>query len=136
DMWLFDHMQYNASARQPMGRDMAEAIGQPGVVELLDPKTGELHPEPRRWQTALRPHGLYRIRHVLDGLQAPPWPEDVLGKADRQLAAKGRQLFAANCSGCHGIKLIKNSRNDATGNPTEWHVPVVKLERIGTDPTH
>jgi len=136
DMWLFDYMQYNASARQPMGRDMAEAIGQPGVVELLDPVTGELHPEPRRWKTLLRPHGLYELRNVLDDLQPPAWPEHVLGKIDRKLASKGKVLFEANCASCHGIKLIKGTRNEKSGNPTEWHVPVVLLEHIGTDPTH
>ncbi|MDQ2764553.1 MAG: cytochrome c [Pseudomonadota bacterium] len=128
DMWLFDYTQYNASQRQPMGRDIVEAIGHVGVLGFLDPVTGVVLPEPDRWRTTIRPRNLYAIRQVLDTLKPPPWPEAVLGKIDQAKAEQGRALFAQNCAGCHGIKLIKG-----TANPVEWHVPVIRLDKIGTD---
>ncbi|MEO8726123.1 MAG: di-heme-cytochrome C peroxidase [Acidobacteriaceae bacterium] len=131
DIWLFDYVQYNASARQPMGRDVSEAMGQAGVLRLLDPTTGEILPEAGRWHTTIRARNLYKIRSVLDLLKPPPWPEEVLGKINRTQAAQGKALFTANCASCHGIKIISG-----TTNPTEWHVPVIPLTRIGTDPTH
>jgi mono/diheme cytochrome c family protein len=131
DIWLFDYVQYNASQRQPMGRDVAEAMGAPGVVQLADPATGELYPEPRRWQTNIRPRNLFALRTVLDWLKPPPWPADILGEVDGVRAEQGRGLFIENCAACHGVKIISG-----TSNPTEWHVPLVPLTRIGTDPNH
>jgi hypothetical protein len=134
DMWLFDFVQYNASSsgRTPMNRDIGQVIGQGGVLQLLDPdKAAELLPEPRRWKTTIRPIGLYQIRAALDALKPPPWPEAILGKIDRARATSGRVLFSQNCAQCHGIQLIAG-----TSNPTVWHIPVIPLDRIGTDPNH
>lgn len=114
-----------------MVRDISEAMGQAGVVRLLDPDTGGLLPEPGRWHTTIRVRNLFAIRHVLDVLKPPPWPEGVLGPIDRERAARGHALFVQNCASCHAIELIKG-----TSNPVEWHVPVVPLGVIGTDPTH
>jgi hypothetical protein len=134
DMWLFDFVQYNASSsgRSAMNRDIGQVIGQNGILQLLDPdKAAELLPEPRRWKTTIRPIGLYQIRQALDALKPPPWPEAVLGRINRTRAASGRILFQQNCSQCHGIQLIAG-----TSNPAIWHIPVVLLDKIGTDPNH
>jgi len=131
DMWQFDYVQYNGSTRQPMGRDIGGVIGQPGAIQLTDPATGELYPEPRRWQSNIRSRNIYAIRTALDVLKPPPWPEGVLGNIDRPRAEQGRALFTENCAGCHGIKVIAG-----TNNPIEWNVPVIELTKIGTDPVH
>ena len=132
DIWLFDFVQYNASAsgRTPMNRDVSQVIGQGGVLQLIDPeKPLELLPESHRWKTTIRPLNLYKIRAALDALKPPPWPEDVLGTIDRPRAAYGRTLFTLNCAQCHAVQVIAR-----TSNPSVWHIPVVPLNRIATDP--
>lgn len=61
DIWRFDWVQYNASARHPMGRNIVETMGT-GQLQIVDPKTGELYPEPRRWQTNARIHNIHALR--------------------------------------------------------------------------
>lgn len=128
DIWRFDWVQYNASARQPMGRNIIETMGT-GQVQIADPRTGALLPEPERWRTNARVRNIHAIEMQLHGLKPPPWPEAVLGRIDRTRAAAGRALFAENCVACHGIKVI-----EGTANPVEWHVPLIPLARVGTDP--
>src|SRR4029077_5402703 len=69
-------------------------------------------------------------RYHMDGkdagsLRAPTWPPAVLGAIDRPKAERGRQLFAANCAKCHGIKELPDGG---------WDVTVIPLKSIGTDP--
>ncbi|MBS0589120.1 MAG: hypothetical protein JSR65_00605 [Proteobacteria bacterium] len=128
DIWRFDWVQSNASARQPMARNLVEAMGT-GHIHLVDPRSGKLLPEATRWKTTLNVRNIHAIEQQLRTLKAPPWPEEVLGKIDRARAQKGRALFVDNCAGCHGIQRIAG-----THEPTEWHVPLVKLSKIGTDP--
>lgn len=125
DIWRFDWVQYNASARQPMSRNMIEAMGV-GRFQLTDPATGEILPEETRWKTTLRVHNLFNLEKTLQKLKPPAWPESVLGPLDPSRYAAGKDLFAANCSGCHGVQKIEGTN--------EWHVSVIPLDRIGTDP--
>lgn len=127
DIWRFDWVQYNASARQPMSRNMIEAMGV-GRMQLTDPATGDVLPEDVRWNTTIRVHNLFNIEQALQELKPPVWPQDILGEIDTARYATGKALFAENCSGCHGVQVIKGTN--------EWHVPVIPLDHIGTDANH
>ncbi len=126
DMWYFDWVQTNGSASQPMLRNLVEAMGT-GPNHFVHPD-GTLKPEPDRWRSTYRVKNLYELEERLLSLAPPPWPVDVLGTIDAQRAKIGARLFENNCAGCHGIKQIAGSE------PLMWHVPVVPLARIGTDP--
>ncbi len=127
DIWRFDWVQYNASARQPMARNIVEVLGT-GPITIADPVTGELLPEPERWRSNIRVRNIHTIEKTLHHLEPPRWDEDIFGPIDRERARQGRALFAENCAACHGVKEIKG-----TSDPVEWHVPLVALDRIGTD---
>lgn len=127
DIWRFDWVQYNASARQPMSRNMIEAMGV-GRMQLTDPATGDVLPEDTRWNTTIRVHNLFNIEEALQELKPPAWPQEILGEIDASRYASGKALFAENCSGCHGVQVIKGTN--------EWHVPVIPLDRIATDSNH
>jgi hypothetical protein len=128
DIWRFDWVQYNASVRQPMERNVGEALGVGVRTNFIDPQTGRVNPEPLRWRSTARVRSLYWMEQALTRLRPPAWPENVLGGIDRARAARGHALFVQNCGACHGIQRIAGT------TPTEWHVPVIRLERIGTDP--
>jgi mono/diheme cytochrome c family protein len=126
DIWRFDWVQYNASIRQPMDRNVGEALGV-GVKTNFIGANGVANPEPLRWKSSVRIASLYWMEMALAKLRPPVWPR-AFGTIDRAQAARGRVLFAANCSACHGVQVIAGS------TPAEWHVPVVPLRKIGTDP--
>ena len=127
DIWHFDWVQYNASVRQPMDRNVGEDVGLGARLNIVDPVTGKLNPEPARWKSTVDIKGLYWIETALEKLKPPTWP-GAFGAIDPAKAARGRALFAANCQMCHGISKIAGT------TPEEWHVRVVPLTRIGTDP--
>lgn len=126
DIWYFDWVQSNASAHQPMLRNLTEAMGN-GPNRFVN-EDGTLKPEPEIWRSTYRVQNLFEIEERLQTLEPPPWPEDVLGTIDSARATAGQALFETHCAACHGIKVIEGHQ------PTEWHLPVVPLAKIGTDP--
>ena len=127
DIWRFDWVQYNASVRAPMGRNAGESLGVGVVTHLVNDK-GELNPEPLRWTSSLNVHNLYWLEEELSHLKPPVWPASLMGRVDPAQAARGRTLFAQNCSRCHGVALITGTK------PTEWAVRAIQYKKIGTDP--
>ncbi len=51
DIWRLDWVQYNGSVRQPMARNIGEALGV-GVVTNIVNAQGKLNPEPERWRSS------------------------------------------------------------------------------------
>jgi hypothetical protein len=73
-------------------------------------------------------------------LRPPPWPSALLGAVDPAQAARGRQLFEAHCAGCHGPHPVDRDGQLASAplKPAaalEWHIEVIPVQHIGTDPT-
>lgn len=60
-------------------------------------------------------------------LRSPQWPEDILGKIDRPMAAKGQVLYKQYCQNCHTVV-------DRNGT-SRVQVNLTPLAEIGTDPT-
>jgi hypothetical protein len=127
DIWRLDWVQYNASVRSPMGRNVGESLGVGVRTNIID-AAGALNPEPLRWESSLRVNNLYAIEEQLSHLRSPVWPANVLGAVDPEEAQRGRVLFDQNCARCHGISQISGTA------PTEWAVHTIPYTRIGTDP--
>lgn len=127
DIWRLDWVQYNASARVPMGRNVGESLGVGVVTNFVD-KNGKPNPVPQRWESSLRVHTLYAIEERLARLKPPVWPASLLGSVDPDAAKRGRMLFDQNCSRCHGVARIAGT------TPTEWAVRTIQYQKIGTDP--
>jgi RoxA-like, cytochrome c-like len=69
---------------------------------------------------------------LLRRLAPPKWPEEVLGKIDREKAAQGKQLFATNCSGCHSTWPHRWSEPKKEGKRFIENA-IVPIGLIGTD---
>ena len=100
--WL-DWVQYTASVRQPMARNIGEAMGTGARYYLKDPFDRPL-PASERFDASLKLANLQQIESLLRTLRAPCWPEDLFGNIDTDLAAKGWDLFhnKYHCVNCHG----------------------------------
>ncbi len=130
DTPYFDWVLYNASIRQPMARNVIEDLG---VGSPIDPSTflkGDV-------KHGVLMSNLVKIHGLLTELQSPTWPEDVFGKIDRSLAAQGRDIFAQNCASCHQV-IDRGTHRPASvaadAPPPTITIPLVPLDRIGTDP--
>ncbi|WP_033063644.1 di-heme-cytochrome C peroxidase [Pseudomonas sp. GM48] len=126
-MWTFEWVQWNGSAKQPMARNIGEALGVGATLNFFDtngqPLTGDA-----RYPSSVRVRDLHLIEETLQRLAPPAWPEDLLGAVNKPLAAKGRVLFAENCAGCH-----VPSTSQGEGRYVQ-HLKMVPVDYIGTDP--
>ncbi len=153
----FDWVQYNASIRTPMARNIGEALGVGAVVNLNDPK----YPQ---YSSTVNLDGLSWMEDALggnnlfEGLQPPRWDDFVraaLGKEPderspyfikKEMATKGRDLYHQICTRCHLLpreELKKELTNPKSKYFTEpdpgsqkrfLRLNVVDLNVIGTDP--
>ena len=141
----FDWVQYNAAIEQPMVRNAGEALGVAAAVNLTDPSRG-LFASGVQVKTLVEMEKLIAgdqpsLEKGFSGLKSPEWPKDILPPIDEALAAKGAQLYAQRCEGCHlppvKSKAFFESRqwlppNDA--GERYLHVEPIDIKHIGTDP--
>ena len=152
DIWKFDWVQYNASVKQPLARNIGEAMGV-GAEYLLTDKYGRPLPPASQFSATAAIPNLETIELVLHKLKPPEWPEKYLGAIDWCKAGSGRSLFEKHCQGCHGVQVAPPEEiawnapgkvgctvNDVPcipkGKPLpEWKMKWLPVEDIGTDPT-
>lgn len=127
DMWTFDWVQWNASAKQPMARNIGEALGVGATLSFFEPHGQPLQGD-ARYPSSVRVHDLHLIEETLQKLKPPVWPEALLGSIDRPLAVKGRELFALHCAACHVPPVIEENGRRVQALRT------VAVNVIGTDP--
>ncbi len=116
DIWKFDYVQYNASVRQPMSRNLGESLGVGAKATLLNTYGGPV-PEEYRFDTTSSINNLHNIEVALWSLEPPKWSEDCFGKIDWDKAAEGQKLFAMTCAQCHGPFPASDSIK-------EWKAPL------------
>jgi mono/diheme cytochrome c family protein len=123
----FDWVQYNASIRQPLARNVAEALGVRSLVNLTG--AGDA-----RYTSSVRVDNIVAMERLIAGerpgagLRPPAWPEDILGPIDRAMAARGAAHYAGLCAGCHAARPVTGP----SGRP-EIAVRMFPVARIGTD---
>jgi hypothetical protein len=101
DIWKFDYVQYNASVRQPMTRNVSESLGTGARAELLN-RYGSPIPREDQFDTSVLINNLGDLEMALWSLEPPKWNEDCMGKIDWERAKKGQALFQNTCAHCHG----------------------------------
>jgi mono/diheme cytochrome c family protein len=102
---------WDANTTSSLGRSVATALAGGAV---FDPET---------YRSTVPPRNLARLDDLATGIKAPAWPEEALGKIDREKAKRGAALFEAHCAKCHGPKAA-----DPLGDG------LVALKEVGTDP--
>ncbi len=147
DIWRFDWVQWNGSVRQPMMRNIGEALGVRAPVELI---AGGGLPLPPSFKSTVRVRDLRCIESTLTHLQPPKWPEEIFGPIDRAKAERGHDVYQQHCAGCHAPHSPKPCAAPPHGCPdaqplccpgtdcvaaNEWCMPLIPLTVLGTDPT-
>ncbi|MFC7739147.1 di-heme-cytochrome C peroxidase [Roseomonas sp. GCM10028921] len=130
--WL-DWVQYNGAIRQPMGRNVAEAMGVRAGTKLSGP------PE-ELYRSTVRIENIHAMELLLAGpapgagLRAPAWPEELLGPIDRTAAARGEAHYRRLCAGCHDGHWHVSTTLPGEPLRRELRLTMVPLDQIGTDP--
>jgi processive rubber oxygenase RoxA-like protein len=130
DTPYLDWVLYNASIRQPLARNIIEALG---VQAPIDPKTflsdKILH--------SVLMDNVVSIHQSLTKLQSPRWPEDLLGKIDLEKAGQGEAIYHRTCAGCH-VLIDPGTHTPLAGAGAAGSagitVTAVPLDQIKTDP--
>lgn len=142
DITHSDYVQWNGLANNagvgPLGRNAGEVTG---VFATLDWQTSQegfnlgakISGQDNKkhkidFKSSIDLTNLERLENHLQSLTSPAWPEDVLGKIDREKAAKGEILYAEYCESCHMIIEPKNWNRIVIGQ-------MAGLDDIKTDPT-
>ena len=120
--------QWSAFAADPLGRNFGETFGVYLPMDLTS-KT----PEQGLFDSAAAILNLQKIEDTLWRLAPPKWPEEVLGKIDRQKAAQGKALFANNCVSCHNMYPYTWTAKNKYGMRF-LEVGLVPQTYVGTDP--
>ena len=120
--------QWRGVQQDPIKRNLTETMG---VFMPMDLRSKT--PEEGLFDSNAAILNLVKIEGLLNHLAPPQWPEDVLGKIDRNKAQKGKALFAANCASCH------NSYPYTWTQPNKYgkrflQVGLIPESYVGTDP--
>lgn len=120
--------QWSGLGSDPIVRNYGETQGVYMPMDLTS-KT----PEEGLFDSNAHLLNLQKIEEMLNRLAPPKWPEELLGKIDRAKAAKGKELFAQHCAGCH------NSYPYTWTEPNKYgkrfiEVGIVPQSYVGTDP--
>ncbi|MCM3901658.1 MAG: cytochrome c [Pyrinomonadaceae bacterium] len=120
----FDWVQWNGSIQQPMARNIGEALGVNALITLQGNPSDF-------FQSTVNIQNLFLLEQKLEKLEAPRWPENVLGSIDQEKASQGQALYTQHCAACHESKPLP---------PNEFgkvflRINMSRLDIIGTDPT-
>jgi hypothetical protein len=88
--------QWSAFAQDPIARNFGETMGVFLPVDLSSKS-----PADGLFQSNGAILELQRVEDQLERLAPPSWPEDLLGKIDREKAKVGKALFMELCASCH-----------------------------------
>ena len=120
----FDWVQWNGSIQQPMARNIGEALGVNALITLQG-NPADI------FESTVNIQNLFLLEKKLEKLEAPRWPENVLGPIDQEKASRGEALYTQHCAACHESK----PREPNEFGKVFLRIIMVRLDVIGTDPT-
>jgi hypothetical protein len=129
DTPYFDWVLYNAAIRQPLTRNIIEALGvQAPIVHESMLQAKVVH--------SLQVDNIVSGQRAVMDLKSPAWPEGILGLIDVAKATRGKELYEQLCANCHQVidRITHTPRDRSAGAQGEIVIPTFDLQRIGTDP--
>jgi hypothetical protein len=100
-LWNAPHglwTQWRGTVQDPLKRNVQESIGVYLPLDLSSKSSAE-----GLFQSSVPILNLQQAEDQLERLAPPSWPEDVLGKIDRDKAKVGKALFVEHCASCHNV---------------------------------
>jgi hypothetical protein len=129
DTPYFDWVLYNAAIRQPIARNVIEALGVQAPIDHTTIFSGFV-------AHAVNVDNIVKGQRIVMDLMSPQWPEDILGAIDKGKASRGSELYRQQCIGCHAI-IDRTQHAVASTVPGGDHriaVTIIPQDKINTDP--
>lgn len=120
--------QWRGSQQDPIRRNLVETMGVFLSIDLHSKSPAE-----GLFQSNAPLAELVRVEELLARLAPPSWPENVLGKIDREKAKEGKALFVELCASCHNAWPYTWTEPNAYGKRFV-RVGLVPQSYVGTDP--
>lgn len=126
-------VQWNASAANtpvigPLVRNMGEVVGVFGNLEMKEASFWQqLFGKHVRYSSSVDLMGLGKLESWVKTLKSPQWPLQYLPAINTDKAAKGAQLYKAQCASCHQVIPRAQELKPYTANQT-------LVTELGTDP--
>lgn len=140
DIAQHDYVQWNGIAANaglgPIGRNTGEVIGVFGMLDWheqegfsLSALIGGEFPFGThvKYESSVNVNNLERIENHLRDLTSPQWPEDILGKLDRDKINYGQVIYEQRCVSCHAVIDRDDPERKVIANFTS-------VKKAGTDP--
>lgn len=121
--------QWQAFTGNPIGRNFGETMGVYMPMDLTSKSPAE-----GLFKSNAAIAELVRVENQLERLAPPSWPEDVLGRIDRDKAKVGKALFLDYCAGCHNAWPYRWTEPNRYGKRFIL-VGLVPQTYVGTDRT-
>jgi len=121
--------QWAAIVQDPIARNLGETMG-----VYMDINLRAASPAEGLFASNAAIHSLARVENQLGRLAPPSWPEDVLGKIDRDKAKAGKALFVTNCASCHNAWPYRWTEPNKYGKSFVL-VGLTPQNYVGTDAT-
>ena len=122
------YVQWNGVAGNPIGRNIGQVLGVFGQMHLL--AVGE-----DRFRTTVLADRLLEMEQWVAALEAPKWNEALLGDLDQAKVARGKDLYTANCQGCHRDQAYEYADPEDPAGQRTLQVRMIEGAKVGTDPT-
>lgn len=119
--------QWGGYAYEPISRNVGETMGVYLPIDLSSKSPAE-----GLFQSNAAILGLQRVEQQLARLAPPSWPEDVLGRIDRDKAKVGKALFVEYCASCHNVYPYRWTEPNKYGKRF-ISVGLVPQTYVGTD---
>lgn len=119
--------QWRGTVQDPIKRNVQESLGTFLAVDLTSKSRAE-----GLFQSSVPILDLQRAEDQLERLAPPSWPEDVLGKIDRDKAKVGKALFVEHCASCHNVWPYRWTEPNKNGKRYVL-VGLVPQTYVGTD---
>ncbi|MGO4396553.1 di-heme-cytochrome C peroxidase [Variovorax sp. M-6] len=120
--------QWRGVQQDPILRNLTEVMGvfMPFDLHSKTPQEG-------LFSSSADLLSLQKIENQLTRLAPPKWPEEILGRIDRQKAGAGKALFATHCASCHNAWPYTWTAPNKYGKRF-LEVGLVPYKYVGTDP--
>lgn len=132
----YNWVQTNGSIRQPMARNIIEALAVNASLVFPGDKSKNYAD---RYISSVRLNNMFEMETMISRLRAPDWPENVLGPIDQEKVKRGEALFQKHCASCHAPQ--KENQPEAgdevsiRNNKTFFVARLFPASAVRTDPT-
>ena len=123
------YVQWNGVAGNPIGRNTGEVLGVFGQINLRATDAED------RFRTTARAEALLEMERWVASLEPPKWDEALLGELDQDKVARGGELYAAHCQGCHRDQEYEYAEPEHPAGQRTLQVKMIDGAKVGTDRT-